>query len=633
MFKKALSVLIALLMLLSIVPVALAEGTEYNYTIKTEFYGYDSETDDWVPVTAAAGGDTVKMRVTITTNYVSGSGNFLLAYDKSLLSADLPSNGSATYLETNPDRKSFAYKNIQQVRAAHGTGAATNQLTEGNITEEEFNKYSFITGSMITRSCVVYDGADWMFEVDMKVLGGTKGKTFECIVLPGTVQSKSNPKGVISFPKAPDGSTNPAELAAALNWYEGTPVINAVSVDITADNTVPVLYNVEWFVDGVAERTEEYEAGAVINEYIPEKYGYTFTGWVPEVPSLMPEDDLSFTAQWEVNSYAVTFDAQGGIFTNGDEILETNVDFGADIIASETPVRQGYVFAGWSDSPDGEILESLGSIDEEADKEFYAVWIESDDVAYTVETYTMLANGEYSLASTGHTGTTGEKVTASVSAAEGFILNEEKSVLSGEVSADGSLVLKVYYDRKSYKFTTVVNGVSQSVDYLYGENITQPATPSVKGYTFTNWSGAIPSTMPANDVTVTAVFRIAATVKIKNNPGSKTINYGEILRLTAEKTAELPDGAYIKWYVDGSGVSMSQNADGSVCEIKSTGSGTVTVTAKVVDKNGNPVMNGNSEISDSQKVVSKGGFFQKIVSFFKNLFGINRTIIQMFRVF
>ena len=78
---------------------------------------------------------------------------------------------------------------------------------------------------------------------------------------------------------------------------------------------------------------------------------------------------------------------------------------------------------------------------------------------------------------------------------------------------------------------------------------------------------------------------------------------------------------------------MSQNADGSVCEIKSTGSGTVTVTAKVVDKNGNPVMNGNSEISDSQKVVSNGGFFQKIISFFKNLFGINRTIIQMFRVF
>lgn len=631
MFKKALSVVLVLLMLLSIVPVALAEGTVYNYTIKTEFYGYDSDADDWVPVTTAAGGDMVKMRVSITTNYVSGSANFLLAYDKSVLSADLPSNGSATYLETNSDRKSFAYQNIQQVRAAHGTGAANNQLDAGNISEEEYNKYSFITGSIIAKGCVVYDGTDWLFEVDMNVLGGTKGKTFECTVLPGTVQSKSNPMGAISFPKAPDGSTNSAELVAALNWYEGTPVINAVSVDVTADNTAPALYNVEWIVDGIAEHTEEYEAGAVINEYTPGKYGYTFMGWVPEVPSAMPEEDMTFTAQWEVSNYEVTFNAQGGEFADGSETRETNIDFGADIIAPEIPVKQGYAFAGWSASPDGEILDNLGSIDEEAGKDFYAVWIASGDVAYTVETYTMLADGTYSLTSTAHTGTTGEEVTASVSFAEGFALNEENSVLSGIVAADGSLVLKVYYDRKTYKFTTVVNGVSQSANYLYGASIAQPAAPFVKGYTFTGWSGAIPSVMPANDITVSAVFTVSATVKIKNNPGSKTINYGETLRLTAEKNADLPDGAYIKWYVEGSGVSMSQNADGSVCEIKSTGSGTVTVTAKVVDKNGNPLTNGNGEISDSQKVVSNAGFFQKIISFFKNLFGINRTIIQMFK--
>ncbi|MBR4858660.1 MAG: InlB B-repeat-containing protein [Clostridia bacterium] len=633
MFKKVLSVALSLLMLLSILPVAMAEGTEYNYTIKTEFYGYDSQTEKWVPVKTAAGGDTVKMRVSVTTNYVSGSANFLLAYDKSVLSADLPSNGSATYMEINPDRNSFAYKNIQQVRAAHGTGAANAQLTEGNITQEEYNKYSFITGSIMTKSCVAYDGTDWLFEVDMNVLGGTKGKTFECTVLPGTVQSKTNPKGIISFPKLPEGSTNAIELMAALNWYEGTPVINAIAVDVTADNTAPVLYNVEWIVDGVAENTEEYEAGAVINEYTPEKYGYTFTGWVPEVPSAMPEEDMSFTAQWKLNSYEVTFDACGGTFANGSETLTVNTDFGADIIASETPAKQGYTFAGWSASPEGEILDSLGSIDEEAGREFYAIWIASGDVAYTVETYTMLADGTYSLTSTGHTGTTDEEVTANTSPAEGFVLNEESSVLSGIIAADGSLVLKVYYDRETYSFTTVVNGVSQTVDYLYGANVNQPSTPSVKGYTFTRWSGEIPSTMPAADVTVNAVFSVAATVRIKNNPGSKTINYGETLRLTAEVTADLPDGAYVKWYAEGSGVSMSQNEDGSVCEIKSTGSGTVTVTAKLVDRNGYPLTNSGGEISDSQKVVSNGGFFQKIISFFKNLFSVNRTIIQMFKVF
>lgn len=630
MFKKALSVALVLVMLLGVMPVALAEGTP-NYTIKTEFYGYDELSDEWIPITTAAGGDSVKLRVSVETNYVSGPANFMLAYDKSVLGTDLLP-GSATYLETNPGRRTFAYKNIQQVRGADGAAAANNMLTQECISQEEYEKYSFIVGSITTNGCVKYDGTDWLFEVDMKVLGRSKGKTIECTVLPGTVQSKTNKKGMVNFPYAPDGSTDIAALSAAFNWYEGSPVINAVVADIIADNTVPPVYNVSWIVDGVTELTEEYEAGAVINEYAPQKYGYSFDGWVPEVPSEMPEEDMNFTAQWKINSYEVTFNAQGGSFADGSEFSEKNVDFGSEIIAPETPEKQGYVFAGWSDSADGEILDNLGSISEEAGKDFYAVWIASDDVAYTVETYTMLTDGTYSLTSTGHTGTTGEEVTASVSVAEGFALNEESSVLSGVIAADGSLVLKVYYDRKTYKFTTVVNGVSQSVEYLYGAGVAQPAAPSVKGYTFTNWDGVIPSVMPANDVTVNAVFTVSATVKIKNNPGSKTINYGEILRLTAEKTADLPEGAYIKWFVDGSGVSMSQNADGLVCEIKSTGNGTVTVTAKIVDKNGNPVTNGNGEISDSQKVVSKAGIWQKIVSFFKNLFSANRTIIQMFKV-
>ena len=493
MFKKVLSVIFVLLMLLSVVPFALAEEANYNYTVKTEFYGYDSETDDWVPVTTAAGGDTVKLRVSIATNYVSGSANFLLAYDKSVLSADLPSNGSADYLETNPDRKSFAYQSVQQVRGAHGTGVANKLFGNNCISEEEYNKYSFTTISIITKGCVMYDDTDWLFEIDMNVLGGTKGKTFECTVLPGSVQSLSNPKGYISFPKAPDGSTDSTELTAALNWYEGTPVVDAVKVDVTADNTVP-------------------------------------------------------------------------------------------------PV-------------------------------------------YTVETYTMLTDGTYSLTSTGHTGTTDEEVTASVSVAEGYELNEEKSILSGTVAADGSLVLKVYYDRKTYKFTTVVNGISQSVEYLYGEAVAQPATPSVKGYTFTKWDGEIPSAMPANDVAVSAVFKVSATVKILRKPNSRTINFGDILHLTAEETADLPEGAYIKWYVEGSGVSISQTKDGKTCDVTSTGKGTVTVIAKLVDKNGNPLITDSGEIFDSQTVVSKAGFFQKLISFFKNLFSINRTINQAFKVF
>lgn len=777
MTKKVLSVILAVLLIIGIVPLATAE-TERNFTVKTEFYGYDETADDWLPVTTASGGEKLKMRVFVSTNYVSGSSTLLLAYDKSVISADLPSNGSSKQLVTNPEETSFAYNYVQRVNGAHGTGAANNQLGNGNITQEQFDKYGFIVCMIVVNGCAQYDGSEWLLEVDMTVAKGNKGKSFDCFIIPGTVQSITNKKGIVNFPYAPEGTTDISTLSSAFNWYEGTPVVQSGKINVIANTLVPEFYtatfdangglfadgsdlavksvesyteitapqspekqgyifagwadsesgkvleslgimgeenkafyaqwipatdtvytvetytmspdgryvltttafkgttdetvavevsNAEGFelnrelsftegvvaadgslvlkayydrkiyklttvVDGDDTTAEYYYGAAVTAPEPPEKYGYVFEGWDGEVPETMPANDVVLTAQWAAENCTASFFANSGLFADGNESKSADYDFDTDIIFSETPEKQGYVFAGWAESENGEVLGNLGIMDSTEGKNFYAQWIAADDVAYNVETYTMKTDGTYDLVKTAHEGTTGETVAVEVSDAEGFELNREQSVTEGVIAADGSLVLKVYYDRKIYKLTTVVNGVETATEYRYGAEVSAPASPSVQGYAFKGWDGEVPSAMPANDVTLTAKFSVAATVKIKNNPGSKTINYGEILRLTAE-TANMPVGAYVKWYVDGSGVSMSQNAEKSTCEITSTGNGTVTVTAKVVDKNGNPLSNESGEISASQKVTSKAGIWQKIVSFFKNLFGANRTIIQMFRIF
>ncbi len=117
---------------------------------------------------------------------------------------------------------------------------------------------------------------------------------------------------------------------------------------------------------------------------------------------------------------------------------------------------------------------------------------------------------------------------------------------------------------------------------------------------------------------------IITTLKIRNNPGTKTINYGDILRLTAE-TANQPDNTYIWWHVDG-----IKSGEGSSFEV-SPESGSVEITVKLVDADGNVVIDKNgNEVYDLQTVTVKSGFFQKIISFFKNLFGINRSIVQFF---
>ena len=63
------------------------------------------------------------------------------------------------------------------------------------------------------------------------------------------------------------------------------------------------------------------------------------------------------------------------------------------------------------------------------------------------------------------------------------------------------------------------------------------------------------------------------------------------------------------------------------CAVESIAKGSATITARVVDKNGNAVKDANgNEITASQQLTSKAGFFQKLVAFFKKLFGSNMVI-------
>lgn len=117
-------------------------------------------------------------------------------------------------------------------------------------------------------------------------------------------------------------------------------------------------------------------------------------------------------------------------------------------------------------------------------------------------------------------------------------------------------------------------------------------------------------------------------ISIKNNPGSSEIKYGDILVLTAE-TKNLPTGCYVEWKVDGDAVVIEQSADGKTCNVEAVGDGTVKVMARVVDANGNAVKNlSGEEIYAMQTIEVNGNLFQKIISFFKNLFKIDRIIVQ-----
>lgn len=112
------------------------------------------------------------------------------------------------------------------------------------------------------------------------------------------------------------------------------------------------------------------------------------------------------------------------------------------------------------------------------------------------------------------------------------------------------------------------------------------------------------------------------------SPSTTTVKYGDTLVLQADlgETA-LPEGWSIKWDVDGAGFNMTPVGDGLTCNMTSVANGNATVKATLVDETGEVVLNAEgNEISAEITLKSNASFWQKIVSFFKNLFRINRII-------
>lgn len=103
-------------------------------------------------------------------------------------------------------------------------------------------------------------------------------------------------------------------------------------------------------------------------------------------------------------------------------------------------------------------------------------------------------------------------------------------------------------------------------------------------------------------------------------PSTSKINYGETLILHTD-SSKIPADAKIEWSVEGNGVTIEPSADGKTCAVTSKSTGDVTIVAKYVDADG-------VEHISEQEIKSNAGIWQKIVSFFKNLFGINRIIEQ-----
>lgn len=251
-------------------------------------------------------------------------------------------------------------------------------------------------------------------------------------------------------------------------------------------------------------RTEE-EVSPVPNER---------TGFVtpPQLTETVKADgSLVINYYYARNKYTQTFksekETENG--TQTEVIADGNYRYGT-MMPTPAVYRPGYEFLGWEDEEGAGVPKEVPS----ENKTYIAKWKALEGITYTVKYYVQNTdNSGYSLSETAAlTGQMGEKVTAKAADLDEKVYHLKGELPKGTIKADGSLVLKVYYDLNEYKLTFDAKGGESDqteVTARYGDKIASPM-PTRKGYVFEGWytdkdfKNRFDGTMPDKDLTLYA---------------------------------------------------------------------------------------------------------------------------------
>ncbi len=263
----------------------------------------------------------------------------------------------------------------------------------------------------------------------------------------------------------------------------------------------------------------------------PTRKGYTFKGWDKEIPKTMPAENMTVKAQWEINRYTITFDTAGG-----SEIAPITQDYGTNITAPANPTRKGYTFKGW----DKEIPETMPA-------ENITVKAQWEINQYTIAFDT---NGGSEIAPI--TQDYGTEITAPDNPTrKGYTFIGWDTEIPKTVPAENMTVTAQWkINRYTITFDTAGGSDIAPITQDYGTNITAPADPTREGYTFIGWDKAIPTTMPAENITVTAQWKDSEkpTGEIKINENSwkaflNNITFGLFFKDTQTVTINAADNS------------------------------------------------------------------------------------------
>ena len=412
-------------------------------------------------------------------------------------------------------------------------------------------------------------GSDGLKAVTLDLGGGKLGGSsdaIQIIVKNGSAFTAPMSDGMTR----PDGNTGSYFMWLGSNGKLYAPGVNVPAdvTELTVQWTAPT-YTVTLHANGgtinsgnVTEYT--YGVGATLPTVDDMTYtGHTFVGWYDNenltgspVTAIGGAEtgNKEYWAKWEANTYTVTLNTNGGTINSGN-VTGYTYGVGATLPTADDMTYTGYTFKGWYDNEGltGFPVTAISDT-ETGNKEYWAKW---EANAYTVTLNTnggTINNGNVTEYTYGVGATLPTDVTRTGYTFKGWYDNENLTGSPVTAISNTETGNKEYWAKwEINQYTITVKPENGKADITitqdYGTPITAP-TLTREGYQFNGWDKTFPTTMPAENLTITALWRDIAVptgeIKIAENGWKSflsTITFGLFFKDTQTVTVTATDNS------------------------------------------------------------------------------------------
>jgi len=261
-----------------------------------------------------------------------------------------------------------------------------------------------------------------------------------------------------------------------------------------------------------------YGVGATLPTDVT-RTGYTFKGWYDNenltgspIAAIGDTEtgNKEYWAKWEANTYTVTLNTNGGTINSGNV---TGYTYGVGATLPTDVTRTGYTFKGWYDNENltGSPIAAIGDT-ETGNKEYWAKW-EANTYTVTLNTNGGTINsGNVTGYTYGVGATLPTDVTRTGYTFKGWYDNENLTGSPVTAISNTETGNKEYWAKwEINQYTITVKPENGKADITitqdYGTPITAP-TLTREGYQFNGWDKTFPTTMPAENLTITAQWTV-----------------------------------------------------------------------------------------------------------------------------